>query len=144
MRTRIELSNLFPTMFPDSEHNYVHYPKGWDKLVMQVLRDIEHTGVEIAQIKEKWGALRIYINKNNDEVYEELWKVEKASRLVCQECGEPGVLRGGSWLKTLCDTHSEGRKPFKIEGSFLDPNWMLTVTGGEATTVDVADHQQNT
>ncbi len=30
-------------------------------------------------------------------------KYEKLSSTVCETCGEPGQLRQGGWLATLCD-----------------------------------------
>ncbi|UWU83002.1 hypothetical protein N2605_25960 [Bradyrhizobium yuanmingense] len=31
--------------------------------------------------------------------------------MTCDVCGQEGRLRGGSWLTTRCEAHSEGRPP---------------------------------
>jgi hypothetical protein len=40
-------------------------------------------------------------------------KYENLSYKTCEICGKEGVLRKGSWLKTLCDEHANGSEPFK-------------------------------
>jgi hypothetical protein len=32
------------------------------------------------------------------------------SYTICEECGAPGKLRGGGWMRTLCDKHEEERQ----------------------------------
>lgn len=34
-------------------------------------------------------------------------QAEELSYKTCEVCGEPGVTREGSWISTLCDTHSK-------------------------------------
>ena len=70
--------------------------------------------IQYEQIKEKFGALRVYtygINADtSDEVRAIINKYESLSLTVCEVCGAPGQLRTGGWLKVLCDEHSEGRE----------------------------------
>ncbi len=57
----------------------------------------------VAQIKEKFGALRIYINNTNEEIEKLVRKAESASAKTCEYCGKEGKQNGsGYWLKTLC------------------------------------------
>lgn len=70
----------------------------------------------VEQVKEKFGGLRFYydsdalnvIDKLVDEAEEQCWK-------TCEACGAPGVLRGGGWLMTACDEHSDGRAPLDYD-----------------------------
>jgi len=63
--------------------------------------------VVLSQVKEKFGALRVYVDDCDDPfpswMNDEIAKAEELSRKTCENCGDPGELRGGSWLKTLCD-----------------------------------------
>jgi hypothetical protein len=56
-----------------------------------------------SQIKEKFGALRFYMDSETDEMTEEIKKTQEISRETCEECGEEGKLRKQAWVKTLCD-----------------------------------------
>jgi hypothetical protein len=59
----------------------------------------------IAQIKEKMGGLRFYVNGPlSEEVRATIFKVENAeSQRICEGCGAPGKLREGRWRHTYCD-----------------------------------------
>jgi hypothetical protein len=88
---------------------------GWSTLinkVFDVLETIKGT-VKIVQVKEKFGGLRIYTDFSNKELDDIITKVEYESFLICEECGNPGKLRDGSWYATLCDAHADGRKPIR-------------------------------
>ena len=87
---------------------------GWYELVKNLIDELITAGwdKQICQIKEKFGTLRFYVNSASDECYEIISKYEKLSSTVCESCGEPGVIRQGGWIQTLCDEHSGGREPF--------------------------------
>jgi hypothetical protein len=34
---------------------------------------------------------------------------ESMSSVTCEDCGIPGKVRGGGWIRTLCDTCAESR-----------------------------------
>ncbi len=97
---------------------------GWFDLLWRLCEDLEplvaewakETGgqFEVAQVKEKFGGLRFYVEHDVSRAIRQ--RIEAAgdeSYRTCEICGEPGVLRQGAWLKTLCDRHAEetGRKP---------------------------------
>lgn len=64
-------------------------------------------GVEIMQIKEKFGGLRFYVMQGSDELFDAINAAEEESLKLCELCGEPGSLRKtGGWLRTLCDRHA--------------------------------------
>lgn len=55
------------------------------------------------QVKEKFGTLRFYLNHATDKMYNIVLNAEKKSAFVCEQCGNSGKIRDGSWLRTLCD-----------------------------------------
>jgi len=59
-----------------------------------------------AQIKEKFGGLRLYINGHSDEAAAIVDTAEAECAKLCEACGEAGRLRNDlGWITTLCDTH---------------------------------------
>jgi hypothetical protein len=87
---------------------------GWYEILKNLIDELIAAGwdKQICQIKEKFGGLRFYTNAMSDECYEIVSKYEKLSYKICEKCGEPGELRQGGWISTLCDEHAEGREPF--------------------------------
>ncbi|MBX9693106.1 MAG: hypothetical protein K2Z81_12025, partial [Cyanobacteria bacterium] len=59
-----------------------------------------------------YGALRVYTRLKTNDIQALLNEAERASYKICEECGNPGVLRYGPWIRTLCEPHAEGRLPF--------------------------------
>lgn len=90
---------------------------GWKQLVETLTLDLFAMGWNgyILDIKEKFGGLRFYISEGSDAIYKRIGEAEEEARKTCEVCGIPGVLRSGGWLKTLCDYHSDGRKPYGKE-----------------------------
>jgi len=99
--------------------------RGWLNLIRGMCQDLtelyQSKGKEVnlvpSQIKEKFGTLRLYIDFPFDEepddelrsaVRQILSKWEEASVTVCENCGNEGSLRRGSWLQTLCDKCYKG------------------------------------
>lgn len=89
---------------------------GWDSLVDPIVKMCEDAGIEIYQIKEKFGTLRIYINSvyHTPEERAVLEPIEQAmaaaenrSSTICEVCGAPGVhARHRGWFKTTCPAHA--------------------------------------
>lgn len=91
---------------------------GWFDLVWGLCEKIEALGPEaterfkVEQVKEKFGGLRIYTSGGNEAIRELIHQADIQSFHICEICGEPGVLRGGSWLQTLCDVHAKGKEAY--------------------------------
>lgn len=134
---REELDNLLCTEFPNLFRTR-HDPEtrtgiawgfecgdGWYDLIKECSAKIEAVNNRIedpklhitaAQVKEKFGGLRFYLNTCEAEVGEKVWEEihgairvaeEKASK-TCEECGEPGIhARIQGWVSTLCQKHME-------------------------------------
>lgn len=82
---------------------------GWFDIINELSRKIteidEREGVttEAAQVKEKYGTLRFYVNGETDATEKAIEKAEDRSAVTCEVCGKPGKLRGACWLRTRCD-----------------------------------------
>ena len=57
-----------------------------------------------AQVKEKFGGLRFYMDNADDYVYGILSMAESLSFRTCETCGAPGKTGGVGWLTTRCET----------------------------------------
>ena len=80
---------------------------GWYGLIKTLIEKAIAAGwdKEVCQVKEKFGGLRFYINGASREVHDIIHKYEELSFEICEQCGEPGEVRGGGWIQTLCDKH---------------------------------------
>jgi hypothetical protein len=82
---------------------------GWKDILYDLDKKLEKIvpDYEVTQVKEKYGALRIYLEYPSgycDIAELELEYAEEASTKICEQCGCDGTLRHGTWMKTLCDT----------------------------------------
>ena len=95
---------------------------GWVALVDTLCRRIEaHVALEelgepvVGQVKEKFGGLRFYFDGPNDDYISGLITMaESMSYRICEDCGKPGEVRSGGWIRTLCDEHA--RPPARAAG----------------------------
>lgn len=77
---------------------------GWRKLVEPIVAKAAEEGVTIFDIKEKFGALRVYTAPGSDALENMIDRAEDTSRCTCEFCGKSGSLRTERrWFKTLCD-----------------------------------------
>ena len=88
-------------------------------LINQVCIKFGHEEISVAQVKEKFGQLRIYMNygEGSKDVYNIIEAViEQAlqkSKSICEISGDTGTLcKRGSWCKTL--SYDEWRKSKKL------------------------------
>lgn len=64
----------------------------------------------VAQIKEKFGGLRFYYDGGDEYISGMVRMAESWAGNTCEECGVPGELRMGGWIRTLCDHHEAERQ----------------------------------
>ncbi len=64
----------------------------------------------IAQVKEKYGGLRFYIDNGSADVHAYIEFAECISNHTCEVCGSPGEPRNDGWVKVLCDSHHRERE----------------------------------
>jgi len=94
---------------------------GWQDLVERAVTRIAVAGapagcLQIVQIKEKFGTLRLYrrtgarfTNAMGDAVQEAIDLAEARSACTCERCGESGRLyRDAGVYLTACETHGRG------------------------------------
>jgi hypothetical protein len=59
-----------------------------------------------AQVKEKFGGLRFYVNAATDKHYHYITFAESMSYRTCEKCGAPGKTYRMGWHKALCPEHA--------------------------------------
>jgi hypothetical protein len=97
---------------------------GWLDLIaanLQVVEryaELERLKIEITQVKEKFGLLRVY-HRGGDEVVDRLLDIaELVSGCVCEVCGAQGrVGEQQGWLRTRCNLHYQKIEPDSLASS---------------------------
>jgi hypothetical protein len=112
-----------PKIFATVEHT--ECGDGWYTIIDRLCANIQsHTDwwntnrkerpiveqVMVEQCKEKFGTLRFYHEGGDDQIAGMVRMAEAMSEVTCEVCGDRGTLRGGGWIKTLCDHHHEERE----------------------------------
>lgn len=94
---------------------YIDIDEGWYKLALQCHIELLNADPDyrILQIKEKFGALRFYVEPSEeyyqtsmdkkDSIVDIIKKYEALSQITCEATGQSGVLMRsfGGWYKTL-------------------------------------------
>jgi hypothetical protein len=93
---------------------------GWFAILWRLCEDLEPlvaeleqasgSPFEVLQVKEKFGGMRVYVNDANDAIRQRIETAIQESFHTCEVCGQPGTLREGGWIKTLCDEHATERE----------------------------------
>ena len=65
-------------------------------------RDL-HDRFDIAQIKEKFGRLTIYLRSDVPGVEDAVKEAYEEASSICESCGGKGSIRPGGWLRTACE-----------------------------------------
>jgi len=101
--------------------------EGWWPLLAEAHERLSQIdpGYQVAQFKEKFGALRLYIRPSDSALSEQVCDIvadlERRAQSICERCGQAGVLREGRWLQTLCDEHADGRAPMGHRDNLFNP-----------------------
>jgi hypothetical protein len=90
-----------------TDPHFFEIESGWYVLVKDLIAKLIELGwdKEIHQVKQKYGGLRFYTGATSDEMRTVIREYENLSYKTCEVCGEPGEVRPGGWIETLCDTH---------------------------------------
>ena len=103
------LRNQYPEYYPKGYFDY-SIGDGWKPILEQFCKDAKQLGLEFkfAQVKEKFGGLRIYTDAVKTEFFDSLNalvdRAEKQAQVTCENCGAiPAEIRAGGWLKCLCE-----------------------------------------
>lgn len=113
----------------ESPDKLSYVPVGWQEIVyaalikIEAIAEAEGIEISIAQIKEKYGGLRLYMHSNCHEGVEKIVEQAEASCWhTCARCGNPGSIRTNiAWYETLCDTHYMDEKK-RIPSGGLNKN----------------------
>jgi hypothetical protein len=93
---------------------------GWGPLLRELLTNMKKYGtehgieIEITQVKEKFGELRVYFMLRTcsdgsclDELEDMVDAASDKSREICELCGKSGKIRESSWLMARCAACAE-------------------------------------
>lgn len=94
--------------------------EGWNGILAVMLWRLAQLPLpesfRLSQIKEKFGRLRVYHNREVGEAGQQVERIiasaEKVSGTICEYCGAPSAKMDDSktWLKTLCPECKAERK----------------------------------
>lgn len=116
-----ELQEKYPEMY-ENVYCGISIDAGWYDIVRALSGNIYHhykwkiknnpdlEFPKVAQIKEKFGGLRFYVDGGDEATHGMIRMAEAWADRTCEVCGAPGHSREGGWIKTLCDTHDAERK----------------------------------
>lgn len=96
----------------DWSHKNTAWDVKWNEEHPDKQGDIRQPVAQVVavQVKEKLAGLRFYYDGGDDEISGMVRMAESWASVTCEECGDPGQMRGGGWMKTLCDKHEEQRQ----------------------------------
>ncbi len=81
--------------------------RGWFGILKELVEDLIKLGWDrkVAQIKEKFGSLRLYPGHWTPEFQDRIIAAREHSKEICEECGKAGTLRAraSGWHATRCD-----------------------------------------
>lgn len=87
-------------------------PDGWRELYEQLIEGLAsvESDLEVIQAKQKFGGLRVYLNRFSPEADRLIETAARKSRSTCEECGAEAKTRANrqGYYRTLCDQHADG------------------------------------
>lgn len=110
---QLDLVDKYPQFFnADEMYRYgFGCGNGWESVIESMLEKLagfqdNPEGLQIVQIKEKFGGLRVYVNFSTPNIHNLICDAEEEALQTCEKCGtkETNVcLRKERWTKNLCD-----------------------------------------
>lgn len=94
-------------MTSDNRQVFHECGPGWKTLIAPLIFLADKEGATVAQIKEKFGELRFYVDGGSDVLEDMINQATEDSKRTCEMCGQDGhlMIKGG-WLKTVCAEHA--------------------------------------
>lgn len=96
-------------------------PNWWDKMPTIFYNSIRHLLPYKMSSPVIRFLKRIGLRSTYDRISDAVDKAEDKSYETCEWCGEPGIQRGGSWIRTLCtgcnELNKQGKEPWKVESN---------------------------
>lgn len=107
--------SLFPTSIETPQDPMffgIECGDGWYYILDDLFTKIEHADLPewfcLIQVKEKFGALRVYTSTSTEEIDNLIDAYEELSTRVCESCGGPAMVESvGGWYATLCNECSK-------------------------------------
>lgn len=125
---------------PRNNDYAAHLPAGWRPLFVKLVADLEamDAAVKVVQAKQKFGSMRVYIERGTGAMYDLLNAAERSSLKICEECGADAWV-GKNWRgiwRTLCDDHAGDfvrltSRPWSAVASDVPPTDDAVLTGEE-------------
>lgn len=84
-------------------------PEGWVPLMLELHAALVAVSPDFAyaQVKQKWGELRVYVSGATAEARDLISAAELRSRTICEVCGQPGSpCQRRGWYRALCPVHA--------------------------------------
>jgi len=109
----LEIRARFPQLFLGLPAYMFECGEGWKGIVTDLCERLETLArpqLKIAQIKEKFGDLRVYVEGGDEAVHALIREAEARSSTICEWCGAPGTKFGNGWILTLCPACQEKQK----------------------------------
>jgi hypothetical protein len=95
---------------------------GWHPILDRLLSDMQKSAredvllkLEVPQVKEKFGGLRVYLRGGNRRVQDRIAQAEKEAARSCEGCGgeSPGLNSCGGWYSNICDSCAANKERLK-------------------------------
>ena len=121
-KSRIQLCNDF-----EIAQNSVSYPDMWHNAMQNMLQELSQLdswdASKVAQIKEKFGGLRVYHMSTDSKWNKIIDKYDNVVSGICTTCGntnEENKLNCEGWMSVKCETCNDLRKDKGIWGDIYD------------------------
>lgn len=106
---------------------------GWGDLIQATLWLVQRRtplsalDVEVTQVKEKFGQLRIYHRGGDESIGAAFEIAEVVSGCVCEMCGmRGGVISVDGWLQARCSQHSAAGKIARVKNVKNNDNYIAS------------------
>lgn len=99
-----KLFDKYPKIFSDTNFFGFECGDGWYNLIDVLCQELgKDPSFKAVQVKEKFGGLRFYAIGASSKAFDFIDFAEKLSYRICEQCGCPGKVRSGGWIRTLCE-----------------------------------------
>ena len=84
-------------------------------------------GLQITQIKEKFGTLRIYVSHGTNDLHKVIDRYEHLSYNTCINCGKPAEYISNGWISPYCETCiTDKNNAIKLKNGQTDTKYIDT------------------
>jgi len=110
-----KLIDIYPELFTDIPNNRPMHlfgfecGDGWFPMLKDLISNIKTISEKkqfqpkACQVKEKYGALRFYLESYTDDLDQLIQDAEEASEKICENCSKPGKITSfNGWYQCRC------------------------------------------